>query len=239
MNHTGAEENISELKKKKKKKKMHQTYLDFLARVQLLNEIAVVGHRYLVGFHQRLDVLCQSSINKTSDVVERLLQSNESKRIISYVEAGCKTLHNTTLYMRSLHTCHLGLQDYLNKAKDIVVELECLVNEATSTIQTADEGELELSEEEIVPYDNDNDNDQEPEITYYATTMSILYSMVKQDYTMKMRIISSLTLKTTSEELESYTKLWQLQPFIDDDLLNQAVLLIKDKILINKHVTDN
>ncbi|EEF33479.1 hypothetical protein RCOM_0187870 [Ricinus communis] len=45
---------------------------------------------------------------------------------------------------------------------------------------------------------------QESEVTDYAALMGIIYNMVKQDYVMQERIVTSLNLKSLPGELESY-----------------------------------
>ncbi|KAF5942499.1 hypothetical protein HYC85_020141 [Camellia sinensis] len=65
-----------------------------------------------------------------------------------------------------------------------------------------------------------------PEHTDYAAMMSVIYSMVKLDYIMQQRIISSLNLKSSSGELESYSLMWSLRPFINNDIMHQAWRLI-------------
>ncbi|GMP83602.1 hypothetical protein CsSME_00037450 [Camellia sinensis var. sinensis] len=65
-----------------------------------------------------------------------------------------------------------------------------------------------------------------PEHTDYAAMMSVIYSMVKLDYIMQQRIVSSLNLKSSSGELESYSLMWSLRPFINNDIMHQAWRLI-------------
>ncbi|KAM7504430.1 hypothetical protein LguiB_003334 [Lonicera macranthoides] len=68
---------------------------------------------------------------------------------------------------------------------------------------------------------------EKPEVTDYATAMTVIYSMVKQDYTMQERIISSLNLKSSSEELGSYYMMWSLRPFMNDEIMRQAWKLVR------------
>ncbi|XP_019055503.1 PREDICTED: uncharacterized protein LOC104610547 isoform X4 [Nelumbo nucifera] len=79
-----------------------------------------------------------------------------------------------------------------------------------SAMQVAEKGELE------------SHDIHKPEVSDYAATMGIVYSMVKQDYTMQEKIISSLSLNSSSGELESYTLMWSLRPFINEDIMHQA-----------------
>ncbi|KAJ0040182.1 hypothetical protein Pint_27793 [Pistacia integerrima] len=67
---------------------------------------------------------------------------------------------------------------------------------------------------------------QGPEMTDLAALMGIIYTMVKQDYVMQERIVTSLNLKSLSGELESYSLMWSLRPFINDEIVHQAWRLI-------------
>ncbi|KAK6923215.1 hypothetical protein RJ641_011519 [Dillenia turbinata] len=67
---------------------------------------------------------------------------------------------------------------------------------------------------------------QMPEIMCYATMMASFFSLMKQDHTMQERIVISLDLKTSSGEMESYSLMWSLRPFIDEEVLRQAWKLI-------------
>ncbi|KAF4390598.1 hypothetical protein F8388_006095 [Cannabis sativa] len=60
------------------------------------------------------------------------------------------------------------------------------------------------------------------EDTDLAVLMAIILSMLKQEYSMQEKIISALSLKSSSEELESYSLMWSLRPFIEDDIMHQA-----------------
>ncbi|PON39229.1 hypothetical protein TorRG33x02_343220 [Trema orientale] len=63
--------------------------------------------------------------------------------------------------------------------------------------------------------------------TDIAVLMGIIYSMVKQDYSMQEKIVSALSLKSSSGELESYSLMWSLRPFINDDIMHQAWKLVR------------
>lgn len=64
------------------------------------------------------------------------------------------------------------------------------------------------------------------EITDIAIMMAIVYSMVKSDYTMQEKIVSSLNLTSPSGELESYCSMWSLRPYIDDEIMHKAWKLV-------------
>ncbi|XP_011084335.1 uncharacterized protein LOC105166611 isoform X2 [Sesamum indicum] len=131
-----------------------------------------------------------------------------------------------------VHTCHLGLKDHMNKAKIVIDELENLLDDAASIVQTAKEKYEDInhnldsvitsSDKEEVPLSDLST----PKVTDYATMMAIIFSMVKQDYTMQVRVASSLNLKSSPGELETYCQMWSLRPFVDDDIMHRAWSLV-------------
>ncbi|XP_051207787.1 uncharacterized protein [Lolium perenne] len=52
--------------------------------------------------------------------------------------------------------------------------------------------------------------------------MILVHKMLKLDYTMQERIVRSLSLKSSSAELEVYGLMWDLRPYLDGDLMNLA-----------------
>ncbi|PWA89153.1 hypothetical protein CTI12_AA114860 [Artemisia annua] len=131
-----------------------------------------------------------------------------------------------------VNTSHIQLLNITSKAKDIISELECLVEDVRMAIEAASETIQDFdhdldpesstsSEEEIVSF-----VPKKPEDIDYATMVAVVYSMVKQDYVMQERIVSALNLKTSSGELESYCLMWSLRPFVNDEIMHQAWRLI-------------
>ncbi|CAL5370908.1 unnamed protein product [Camellia sinensis] len=219
---------ISELNEK-----IFQIFSDFMSRVTKFEELVAVGSRLLVGFHQGLEFLCRPSINKTSELIERIFKANETRRVLTYVESGCINAHDSIQNISNLHTCQVGLRDHLNKAKCLVDELEGLVKEVTVAMQVATESKPHLQGKvtqyefgpEATMYDKEeivSSELQKPDVTNYAAMMGIIYSMVKLDYIMQEKIISSLNLKSSSGELESYSLMWSLRPFMNDEIMHQA-----------------
>lgn len=216
-------------------RKISQIFSVFMSRVAQFEELVAVASRLLVGFHQGLEFLRQSPINETSEWVERITRTNKTKRLLKYVEAGCVNAHDGVQNVSRLHTSQVGLLDYLSKGKCIMHELEGLVKEVTGAMQAANESKLQLKDrvigdllgptleatsfvkEELVSSDS-----QGPKILEYAVMMCIIYNMVKKDYAMQEKIISSLNLKSSSGELESYKLMWSLRPFVDDEIMHRA-----------------
>ncbi|THG09598.1 hypothetical protein TEA_025091 [Camellia sinensis var. sinensis] len=384
--------------------KIFQIFSDFMTRVIKFEELVAVGSRLLVGFHQRLEFIRRPPINKTSELIERIFRANETRRVLTYVEAGCVNAHDSiqnisnsaslsahcicigfncgglrsigellrlkkqtlspllqeivlALVLPDLHQivfdempkirkllvtlkrgagldlplCRCRKEGLLSislqksklvrrrscrkmgpgarseirddglssgsrrkngvsrsQAKCIVNELEGLVKEVTGAMRTANESKPlsqdKVTQDEFGPeatlYDKfpcvclpskdlgrggiqeetvsselpkpehtdyaammsviysmvklDYIMQEEtvsselpkPEHTDYAAMMSVIYSMVKLDYIMQQRIVSSLNLKSSSGELESYSLMWSLRPFINNDIMHQAWRLI-------------
>lgn len=131
-----------------------------------------------------------------------------------------------------VHTSHRGLQDHVNEAKTIIDVLECLLDDAASAVRAPNAGDTDFSSDfnlSITSCDVDElpSAKRSSKVTDYAAMMAIIYSMVKQEYTMQARIISALNLKTSPEQLETYCQMWSLRPFVDDDLMHKAWELVK------------
>ncbi|KAJ8428371.1 hypothetical protein Cgig2_012518 [Carnegiea gigantea] len=111
--------------------------------------------------------------------------------------------------------------DHLTKAKNIIEELEKLMEKAGSVMQSVDEmggDECEMDfgvESEPVTSDE------------CGSFMAVIYSMMKQDYVMQERIVSALNLKTPAGELDAYCMMWSLRPFVDDDVVHQGLRLVR------------
>ncbi|XP_017408878.1 uncharacterized protein LOC108321577 isoform X3 [Vigna angularis] len=144
-----------------------------------------------------------------------------------------------------VHSCTQGLCNHIRKAKEILNELEGVLGDVTSAIQTTDGKLLAFSgldfDVELIEQATYNDleekdalyNSQSPDVntskkkksadvTHLAMVMAFIYSMVKQDYLMQEKIVSALDLKMSLEELESYCQMWSLRPFINDEIVHGA-----------------
>ncbi|MBA0742126.1 hypothetical protein Gogos_015225 [Gossypium gossypioides] len=208
--------------KEETKYKIFQIYKDFLTGVAKLDELVPVGGRLLTGFQQGLEFLRRPPIKKTSKLIENILKANETKRLKSYLEAGCINSHDCV--------------ENTSKLKSILNELECLLGVATAALQMANEHLSPLMDMESVvgldPQESSGEDEmtssriREPEVTDYAAVMGIIYSMVKQEYTMQNKIVTSLNLKSSSEELESYSLMWSLRPYVNDQTMKLAWKLV-------------
>ncbi|XP_039042755.1 uncharacterized protein LOC120181752 [Hibiscus syriacus] len=201
-------------------------------RVAKLDELVAVGGRLLTGFQQGLEFLRRPAINKASKLIENIIKANETNRLKSYLEAGCINNHDRVHNTSKLYTCLHGLHDHFIKVESLLNDLECFLRDATAALQMANQQLSPLLYAEssvgLHPHESDGEDEMvsscllEPEVTDYAVLMGIVYSMVKQDCTMQGKIVKSLNLKTTSEELESYSLMWTLRPYINNQTMQLA-----------------
>lgn len=219
------------------KELIFQIFSEFMAKVTKIEELSDVGSRLLAGFHQGLEFIRRPPINENSDLIEHIFQTNETKRLLAYVEGGCVKSHDKIESIGNLHMFQLGLYDHLSKVKCTLEELEGLVLKLTSEMLSSNEEETKFKSN-VTPVEFDaevitnskegmeSSEYQKPEVTDYAVMMSIIFSMVKRDFDMQEKIISSLSIKSTSGELESYSLMWSLRPYINDEIMHQALRLI-------------
>ncbi|XVF17430.1 hypothetical protein REPUB_Repub10bG0121700 [Reevesia pubescens] len=216
--------------------KIFQIFKEFLTGVAKLDELVAVGGRLLTGFQQGLEFLRRPPINKTSKLIENIIRAYETKKLKSYFEAGCIKNHDSVQNLCKLRTCLLGLNDHLIKVKSLLNDLECLMEDATAALQSTNEHLSALLDKESVdeldPQESSGEDEmssshlRESEVTNYAALMGIIYSMVKQDYVMQDKIVTSLNLKSSSEELGSYCLMWSLRPYVNDQTMHLAWKLI-------------
>nr|XP_025692814.1 uncharacterized protein LOC112795036 isoform X7 [Arachis hypogaea] len=209
-------------------------------RITKIDELGNVGSKQLSGFQQAL--------------VGKIMEANGTDRVKSYVNSGCKKPNDSVKNVTNLCSCKRGLLNHISEAKVIINELEGLLGDVTSAIQSthgklstfsdiefgvelndqaASDDLLRFSQEEIVGFSHSQNTDctnteekKSSDVTHFASLMAILYGMVKQDYLMQEKIVSALDLKVPSEELQSFCEMWSWRPFIDDDIMHQAWKLI-------------
>ncbi|XP_065874375.1 uncharacterized protein [Euphorbia lathyris] len=205
-----------------------QIFKDFLTRAAKLQELGAVGSKFLGGFQQGLEFLRRPPVNRKSELTDNVIKANETERVKSYFVAGCVNTHDRVQNVSKLHTCLLGLQGHLTQAKRIINELENLLVDLTVAIKTCNRSFSPVRNEDLYAnLDQETTVNQEetPSSDYsldYAALMGIIYSMLKQDYVMQERIVSSLNFKSLAGELESYCLMWSLRPFINDEIVMQA-----------------
>ncbi|XP_028802814.1 uncharacterized protein LOC114757996 isoform X2 [Neltuma alba] len=208
-------------------------FKDFMTGITKIDELGTAGSRLLIGFQQALEYLRRPPIEGTSELIDNIIKANETQRVKMYIEAGCRNSLHGVQNVNKMNSCKLGLLDHNSKAKVIVEELEGLLDDVTNSLQRTDGNLLLISEKDSDDHPIHKDTEglalsdsQNFDVTQLAALMSIIYSMVKQDYLMQEKIVSALNLKSSSGELESYCLLWSLRPFINDDIIHQAWRLI-------------
>ncbi|EOA25473.1 hypothetical protein CARUB_v10018811mg [Capsella rubella] len=123
------------------------------------------------------------------------------------------------------------LEELGNAANSFLLRFQQALNETALAIETATKFSIQLdkdtSDEELRQATCDEENEtvhfsQEHEVTEYATLIAVVYSMMKQNYVMQEKIVRSLSLKSSSGELETYSLMWSLRPFVEDEIVNRA-----------------
>lgn len=77
------------------KEKVSNIFQDFLTRITKLEELAGIGSRLLNGYQQALEFLRRPPIDETSQLIKNIIKANETKRVKSYIEAGCINVHDS------------------------------------------------------------------------------------------------------------------------------------------------
>ncbi|CAN6297099.1 unnamed protein product [Urochloa humidicola] len=212
-------------------------FVEFMTKVARFEELAESGNRLLVRFHQELEYFRRPTIPTESDVMTQILKSNCTGRMRSYLEAGCRLHCQNISNINQLRSCEDGLKDHINKVKALVEELECLVEDVYGITLTASLSALEVSDshsidnklttepctvEGVSTLQEDNSVDQLDNDVSFVTVMVMVCNMLKLDYTMQEKVVGALSLKTPSSELQGYCLMWDLRPFIDDNVMHLA-----------------
>ncbi|BAF21246.1 Os07g0264900, partial [Oryza sativa Japonica Group] len=165
-----------------------------------------------------------------SGAISEIVKSNLSDRMRSYLEAGC-THHNETIQnMNKLHSCQEKLNDHISKAKLLLEELHILEEDVYSTTLKAclsslrhmDDCPDDNSLTNIFSEDEQQSGDLLDKAVSCASVMVLVHNMLKLDYTMQEKIVKALCIKTASSELEGYCQMWDLRPYIDDNVIQLA-----------------
>ncbi|XP_048638537.1 uncharacterized protein LOC106347401 [Brassica napus] len=208
--------------------KVYDIFKEFMTGITKLEELGNAANTFLLRFQQGLCLLKCSPMLTSSTLIKNLIKSNETRRLKSYIDSGCINIDDAAKSTKALHTSLSGLSDHLIKAQSLLSELERLTDEAALAIETATTTQLDVEScDELRQVTSDEENEivhflQEPEVIEYATVIAVVYSMVKQNYVMQEKIVRSLSLKTSFDELDSYTMMWSLRPFVEDKIMNRA-----------------
>ncbi|KAG6508928.1 hypothetical protein ZIOFF_034310 [Zingiber officinale] len=214
-----------------------------ICRVTEFEELADVGKRFLTRFnreHQSVLSLAQAGqsvlvayqslhnmssvamfrtveLQKTSNNISRIIDANWNEHMKTYVEAGCKQQSQSVQNM------------YNSEA--LLNELDCLKEDAIAVTEAATKSATALDDsfcEEMLK-DISFEEEKEPLPKHPQDTsisevmlMKIISDMLKLDYAMQKNIVLNLNIGTSVSELEGYCLLWNLHPYIDDDIIHRA-----------------
>ncbi|XP_031485170.1 uncharacterized protein LOC116254152 isoform X3 [Nymphaea colorata] len=200
--------------------KGYNIFLDFMTRVAEFEELVTIGGRFLSTYKLELELFRRPPLQMKTTVIKEIMEANNSGWMRSYIEAGCRHQHTDI--------------DNINKSKALLDELGCLMENVLVLVkeeieklshymdELQDDGlvyPLIRAEEEP---ENINQYHQNTSVSECAMMMQAVYGMLEDDYVMQEKIVSSLNLATPSEALGSYCFMWDLRPFVDDDVIRAA-----------------
>ncbi|XP_062214022.1 uncharacterized protein LOC133915038 isoform X2 [Phragmites australis] len=168
---------------------------------------------------------CQniSNINQLRSCEDGLKDHiNEVKTLLEELECLVKDVHGVT------QTASLSALETLdNPSIDNKLNNEtCFMEEDKSAdqLETSDSPSIgnKLNNETCFMEEEDKSADQLDRDVSFVTVMIIVCNMLKLDYMMQEKIVSALSLKTPSSQLEGYCLMWDLRPYIDDNVMNLA-----------------
>eukprot|EP00267_Zea_mays_P041018 XP_008681435.1 uncharacterized protein LOC100273411 isoform X2 [Zea mays] len=206
-------------------------FVEFMTKVAQFNELVESGERLLGRFREELEYFRRPQISKEADVMNQILKSNCTVRMRSYIETGCRVHCQNISNINQLSSCENGLKDHIKKVKTLLEELECLVENVYGITLTASLSALEVSDSQCLDsmlstdrcsVEEDRSADRLDRDVSFATVMVMVRNALKADYTMQEKIVCALSLKTPSSELEGYCLMWNLRPYIDDDVMRLA-----------------
>ncbi|RZC49180.1 hypothetical protein C5167_017605 [Papaver somniferum] len=180
-------------------------------------ELVSLGSSFLVGLHQHLEFLRRHPIYKTSDVVDGIIKANETKRLKAYLKSGCINVDEVRVLLSEVESLMTAVQEVLRSISE---------NKFSYKGQHAVGGFL-IHRDEVEKEEMESIRPRRPSISDYATIMCSIYNMLKQDYAMQEKITSSIEIcHPSSEELGSYSTMWTLRPYIQDEIISEAWKLI-------------
>ncbi|KAG6505471.1 hypothetical protein ZIOFF_037827 [Zingiber officinale] len=192
-------------------------FRDYMTKVTEFEELADVGKRFLTEFHRVTAMFRTVELQKTSNNISRIIDANWNEHMKTYVEAGCKQQSQSVQNM------------YNSEA--LLNELDCLKEDAIAITEAATKSATALDDsfcEEMLK-DISFEEGKEPLPKHPQDTsisevmlMKIISDMLKLDYAMQKNIVLNLNIGTSVSELEGYCLLWNLHPYIDDDIIHRA-----------------
>lgn len=210
------------------------TFPEFMTRVALFEELVDGGRRSLARFRQELEYFRRPRLPSESDTMGEIVRSNCTDRMKSYLESGCSLHCQNISNLNQLNSCEGELKGYINKVNALLEELQCLVEDAYDATLTANLRAIEVADERTADNKMNDESrfteemevqqpaDQLDRDSSLVMVMILVYNMLKLDYTMQEKIIGSLSLKSSSTELDGYCLMCELRPYVDDDVMHLA-----------------
>ncbi|XP_078438390.1 FAD-binding protein [Wolffia australiana] len=218
-------------------------FRDFVTRVAKIEELRSVGHQLLIEFQRELGFFGRTPLGKESKVIQTVIKANETRGMKQYVERGCRNAYMNGKNICTINLCEQGLRRHLHEVGLLLDDLRSLSEDSAAKAQAANQNSLRLLEKYFTADSMIEESDfsmgnyqQETEPVIPCTAsfiepsilMRVLFTALKKDFEMQERIILSLGLCSSLEELESYCLMWELRPFIDEDILKHCWKLIPD-----------
>ncbi|KAL1548136.1 hypothetical protein AAHA92_16411 [Salvia divinorum] len=192
-----------------------------MMRIAQFDELVSTGSRFLVSFQQALGFLGRSPIDKTSILLEGMINAHGSRKaVIRSQSCAVSYLYDFREFARSfIIKCKSSIMQTSsdNDREDISSNSVLCIASTEQTANEKDEDDISCNFNSLHTVQGRPDLAED-----YGSMMAIVYSMVKQDYTMQARIVFSLSHKSSQEELETYCQMWSLRPFVDDDIVSKA-----------------
>uniref|UniRef100_A0ACD5UJ43 Uncharacterized protein n=2 Tax=Avena sativa TaxID=4498 RepID=A0ACD5UJ43_AVESA len=165
--------------------------------------------------------------------MDEIVRSNCTDRMRSYLESGCSLHYQNISNLRHLHSCERELEDYINEANAVLKKLQRLVEDAYDATLTANLSAVKVPDYSTADskmnheYHFTEEKQEQPadeldRDSSLVTVMILVHNMLKLDYTMQEKIVRSLSLKSSSAEIESYRLMWDLRPYVDGSVMDLA-----------------
>ncbi|KAG2409044.1 uncharacterized protein HKW66_Vig0038660 [Vigna angularis] len=113
------DQSLSELEEE-----IFQKFRAFMTGIAKIDELGIAGSRLLSGFQQAIEFIERPPIDMNSKLVDKIIVANETKRVKAYINSGCRKLNESI--------------QSLTNSKEILNELEGVLGDVTSAIQTTD-----------------------------------------------------------------------------------------------------
>ncbi|KAG6517835.1 hypothetical protein ZIOFF_021234 [Zingiber officinale] len=198
-------------------------------QMELTAEVAVTDDTNVQVLNRKLEL--DRVYSKLGEKITRIFRDYMTKvtEFEELADVGKRFL--TGFHRVTVHSCVLGLRDNLKNAEALFNELDCLKEHAIAATEAATKSVTALDDsfcEEMLK-DISFEEEKEPLPKHPQDTsisevmlMKIISDMLKLDYAMQKNIVLNLNIGTSVSELEGYCLMWNLHPYIDDDIIHRA-----------------